>query len=92
MDSSGIIHLLLKLFKGVLDNLASIRSDIHFFKLILDSFGIWELIKLRSHIIFIEIISSFSLLNLLMDFIFHLIDSIMIIRDFEGLTIDLKDL
>lgn len=83
MDSSSVIHLLLKLFKGILNNLSNIRSDIHISKFILNSFRIRKLIKLRSQVIFIKIITSFTFFNLLMNFIFHLINSIMIIRYFK---------
>ncbi len=74
---------------GVLDNFTYIRSDIHVPKLFLDSLGILELIELRGKVVLFEVISSFTLLDLLMDLIFHLIDGVMVIGDLEGLAIEL---
>ena len=51
-----------------------------------------ELVKLRSQVVLFKVVISFTLFDLLMDLIFHLIDGIVVIRDFEWLTIDFKGL
>lgn len=56
----------------------------------MDHFGLGKLIELRSNIILLEIVSSFVLFDFLMDLIFHLINSVMIVRDLERNSIDFK--
>ncbi len=90
VDSSGVIHFLLKLLERVQDYLGNIGSQVHLFDLVLEYFGLGELIELGSQVVLLEIGSSFVLLDLLMDLVFHLVNSVMIVRDLERSTIDFE--
>ena len=90
MDSSGVVHLLLKLLERVWDYFGNIRSQVHFLDLVLDSFGLGKLIELGSQVVLLEIGSSFALLDLLMDLVFHLVNSVMIVGDLERSSVDFE--
>jgi hypothetical protein len=90
VDSSGVIHFLLKLLEGVQDYLGNIGSQVHLFDLVLENFGLGELVELRSQVILLEIGSSFALLDLLMDLIFHLINGVMIIGDLKRSSVNFE--